>query len=735
MANEELVVQLRADINDLRAKLREAMDAIAKFGTEADDKLKKPLNPMKQLRTSLEGLIGGFVGLQAAMQLVGRAFQESMQVESLKSAFTAILGSAELADAELKRISDTADYLGLNFLDLASSFKNFAASALGSGQSLEKTNELFDAFTKTAAVLKMSSEDVKLSLNALGQMFSKGTVSAEELKQQLGERLPGTLQLFSKALGISTRDLNKMMEQGQLMASELIKLSPVLNEVYGNKITQKVNTLAASVQTLNNTFTKLVQNGAIGWFFKVLIDGVNKTIFGIQVLSKMLMHFGDSIYEIDFKEQKKSYDELYKSATKPLDLKNQDKLKTQQGELSMALEQNKKLLESGADVYGKNSKEVKDLNAQNVTLVKTLSQVNKALKPVNVDSGNNLKSIEGLTNEIKKQQAELNKLDEGTKAFFKKDKEIDALQKKLKHAQDLLNAYAKGTKGEIEFVIKVKEDELQKLKPNSEAAKKLKSEIKGLKESLEEPIDFSSMDGIDKSIESITDQLNKLPKGSKEIDDLVKQLQYLNITKENLNNSFIPPPVGLFNTYQAELSKLEDAQKQALSVEDYQKIGVEIDLLKQKMEGLTVTTLTNAQAFKAIWQDVFASFTQGIQAAFAGALWSGKNFASNFGKMFVDMLKQMMARLAAAIVMAAILFALLSAVGMANGGGIAEGAKFFGMKGVPTYGSLLGGALGISNKTVTPTASTGQGTTQIDIMGDKMRMLLDNTAIKNSRVI
>jgi hypothetical protein len=34
-----------------------------------------------------------------------------------------------------------------------------------------------------------------------------------------------------------------------------------------------------------------------------------------------------------------------------------------------------------------------------------------------------------------------------------------------------------------------------------------------------------------------------------------------------------------------------------------------------------------------------------------------------------------------------------------------------------------------------PSGSTGQGGYQVDIMGDKMRLLLDNQAIKNSRVV
>jgi hypothetical protein len=96
-------------------------------------------------------------------------------------------------------------------------------------------------------------------------------------------------------------------------------------------------------------------------------------------------------------------------------------------------------------------------------------------------------------------------------------------------------------------------------------------------------------------------------------------------------------------------------------------------------------------------------------------------------------MKSMIAKLVSALVIAVLLAAVLSAFG----GSITAGAKMFGMKGVTNFGTLFGSVLGVNTegRVAMPSNSTGQGNYQIDIMGDKMRLLLENTAIKNTRVI
>jgi hypothetical protein len=111
--------------------------------------------------------------------------------------------------------------------------------------------------------------------------------------------------------------------------------------------------------------------------------------------------------------------------------------------------------------------------------------------------------------------------------------------------------------------------------------------------------------------------------------------------------------------------------------------------------------------------------------AFDDALNNGKNFFASLGQALLALIKKLI--IAAAV--AALLAFLLGGFGAASS--VAGFAPIF--KQLSGLDFSQGSASG--SRIAMPSASTGQGGYQVDIMGDKMRMLLDNTAIKNSRVI
>ena len=316
MVNEKIIVELSAEIKGLKSQLNTAQSDLQSFASANKKTSDNIANSFDNAKSSIKSLVVGYIGLQAATQAVGRAFNESLRLDAVKSALNSVLGSTELADAKLQEISDTADYLGLNFLDLATSYKNFAAAALSSNQTLGDTDKIFNSVTKAAAVLKLSSEDVKGALNALGQMFSKGSVNAEELKQQLGERLPGAVALMAAGLGIGTAELNKMLEQGQITTAAVIKLAEQLDIAYGSKITAKVDSLQASMQRLNNTFTTAVESGNLGKFFKLIVDGANRALNGLELMIKGLKNPGKSYLLIELEEGLQSYLDLIRKVNK-----------------------------------------------------------------------------------------------------------------------------------------------------------------------------------------------------------------------------------------------------------------------------------------------------------------------------------------------------------------------------------------------------------------------------------
>ena len=678
MANEEIVVQLRAEIQGFKTQLQQATDAISKFTQTASDTLKQPINPMNQLLGSVKNLIVGYIGLQAATQAVGRSFNQALRLDAVKSSLTAVLGSTELADAKLKEISDTADYLGLNFLDLATSYKSFAASALTSNQTLGDTDKIFNSVTRAAAVLKLSSEDVKGALNALGQMFSKGGVNAEELKQQLGERLPGAVALMAAGLKIGTKELNQMLQQGQVTAAAVIKLAGQLDIAYGDKIVGKVDSLQASVQRLNNTFTEVVDNGNLGRFYKYLLDFTsNRVIKGFEMIAggiRSMINGFESLDSLELKDKFQPYlDSVKKINSTPIAIEQKD-LILQQGQVNAVMDENIHLMNLARAVYGENSKTVTNLNKQYDSLAITLKKISALIKPTNIDiiAPNDLNTLKGLADEIKKVKTELDLIPKG-KQLISKQVELDKLVEQLKD----LKFYAEG-------------------------------------------VDPNSLIAINAQIAALNDEASKLPISSKRLEEINAQLVKLGGKKTALEDALKAPPAG----------ELQAATWDTEQITAYANM---IKRLQDALQGLTAVTYTNAQAFTSIWQSTFATFVAGTQYAFEQALYTGQNFTQNFKEIFLAMMKSMIAKLVAALVIAVLLAAVLSAFG----GSIAAGAKMFGMKGVTNFGTLFGSVLGVNTegRVAMPSNTTGQGNYQIDIMGDKMRLLLDNTAIKNTRVI
>ena len=336
MVNEKLIVELSAEIKGLKSQLNTAQSDLKSFASANKQTSDNIQNSFTNATDGIKNLVLGYVSLNAAIQAVGASFDRALKLDAINSALSAILGSTEAANAQFQQLSQFADQYGLNLLAVSEAYKTFAGAAVSANVPLEQTNYIFESVAKAAATLKLSNDDLKGALMALGQMISKGTVQAEELRGQLGERLPGAFNLAAKAMGVTTAELGKMLENGEIMAGDLLpKLALELNKTYGDKIVGQVDSLQASVNRLSNTFTNAVNNGKIGEFFKAIIDGANSSLeileskswgefftrFGLAVtgniaLAKSYDTIYDSLNNLN-KESKKTNVDVLKSFGTP----------------------------------------------------------------------------------------------------------------------------------------------------------------------------------------------------------------------------------------------------------------------------------------------------------------------------------------------------------------------------------------------------------------------------------
>jgi len=198
------------------------------------------------------GATVGFAGLAVGIK---DAVQAAVEFESITRKLQNTLGSGGAAEA-LAFTKGLADQLGLSYKQLSNDFGSFTAAASASGIPLKEQQEVFGAVAKAGQALGLSSDAVSGSLLALQQISSKGVVSFEELREQLGSRLPIALAAAAQGLGINQQQLVKLVESGKLTAQEFLPaFAKGLNELTAGS--GGVETSAQSFQKLANAWEEL----------------------------------------------------------------------------------------------------------------------------------------------------------------------------------------------------------------------------------------------------------------------------------------------------------------------------------------------------------------------------------------------------------------------------------------------------------------------------------------------
>ncbi|HAV9602763.1 TPA: tape measure protein [Escherichia coli] len=150
--------------------------------------------------SGLSGLIVGLMSVHAALEVFKQSLEAGMNRQSATTSANFVYGRyGQNASKDAQYFADTMSrQLGLGFNDTLKKMTGFVASAapsMGVGQA----QDFFKTSTTYGKLMGANPETLGRAQIALEQMASKGTVSAEELKGQLAEALPGSVELFAKA--------------------------------------------------------------------------------------------------------------------------------------------------------------------------------------------------------------------------------------------------------------------------------------------------------------------------------------------------------------------------------------------------------------------------------------------------------------------------------------------------------------------------------------------------------
>jgi tape measure domain-containing protein len=198
-------------------------------------------------------ITGVIASMYGAKVVAKDMIDASLAMERINSAMSATAGTSQAAGRELQFVREESKRLGLEFQSTALAYTKLAASAKGTSAEGESARKIFSQMSEGITALKLTTDEANGVFYALGQMLSKGKVQAEELRGQLGERLPGAFNLAAKAMGVTTAELDKMMEDGKLMAADLLpKLAQEIHNTYSSAAADAAKRGQAEINRFNN---------------------------------------------------------------------------------------------------------------------------------------------------------------------------------------------------------------------------------------------------------------------------------------------------------------------------------------------------------------------------------------------------------------------------------------------------------------------------------------------------
>jgi len=238
---------------------------------------RRSLSLYQRLRGQVLSLTSSYVGLYGAINGVNQAIQASMAMQAVESRLNVVTGgnTAETA-AQMEWVKAEAERLGFSIETLAGEWSKFAVSAQASNFTMAETRKIFTSVAEAGRVLKLNSQQVERAFVAITQMMSKGTIQMEELRQQLGEHIPGAFALMAEAMGVSGAELSKMMEQGQLTSDALLKFADVLDKRFGSQLEKSLQMTQAEMGRFQTAVTlalnDIANSGVIDEFTNALRD-------------------------------------------------------------------------------------------------------------------------------------------------------------------------------------------------------------------------------------------------------------------------------------------------------------------------------------------------------------------------------------------------------------------------------------------------------------------------------
>jgi tape measure domain-containing protein len=180
--------------------------------------------------------LGATVG--GLRQVITGTADYAAEVGRLRVALKGVSSNQKEFNDSIQFIQKSSQVYLTGLSDATRNYTKLQASVRGAGGTAKDTQIVFNGLSAAIIATGGKAEDINAAFTAASQVFSKGKVTAEELRGQIGERLAGAFTLFAQSLNKTPQQLDEALKKGEVKVSDFVTFCSTLFDKFGKSAEQ-----------------------------------------------------------------------------------------------------------------------------------------------------------------------------------------------------------------------------------------------------------------------------------------------------------------------------------------------------------------------------------------------------------------------------------------------------------------------------------------------------------------
>lgn len=220
------------------------------------------------------------MGLSAMSRVANSWVGEAVRVNAEMERLTLLMRGMSTHTDTFKDAGDNVKYLREQATKMPFSLNSMAGAFVKlKATGIDPTLGSFQAIADGVAAFGGTDQHLERIVLGITQMSGKGVIQMEELRQQLGESMPGAMQLMARSMGVSVAQLTKDISTGTVEAkSALAKFYAEVDRTYGGSAQRMMQSFNGQISQLKTNLQVL----ATGEGGKSFFDNVKKQLVDIN---------------------------------------------------------------------------------------------------------------------------------------------------------------------------------------------------------------------------------------------------------------------------------------------------------------------------------------------------------------------------------------------------------------------------------------------------------------------